>query len=116
MIIEGTIRDYLEDQLDVPVYMEKPPTVEDSYVIVEKTGGSENNCIMNATIAIQSIASSMYEASVLNEQVKKAMRGITALDNVSAARLNSDTNWTNTTTKEYRYQATYLITYLGMEV
>ena len=53
----------------------------------------------------------MYEAAVLNERVKKAMDDIAVLSNVSKSELNSDYNFTDTTKKEYRYQAVYDITY-----
>ena len=81
------------------------------YLLIEKTGSSRENFIDTATITIQSYAESMYEAAVLNERVKKAMDDIAVLSNVSKSELNSDYNFTDTTKKEYRYQAVYDITY-----
>ncbi len=53
----------------------------------------------------------MYEAAVLNEEVKEAVEGMITLDEVSKVSLNSDYNFTDTTTKEYRYQAVFDINY-----
>lgn len=111
MVIEKTILDYLTDALSVPVYMEEPTPLETDYVILEKTGSSDINKIPSATIAIQSYGGSLLDAATLNETVKAVMENIITLDSISAVRLNSDYNFTDTTTKRYRYQAIYVITY-----
>ena len=49
----------------------------------------------------------MYEAAVLNEAVKETVEGMIELDEISKIKLNSDYNYTDTTTKEYRYQAVF---------
>ncbi|OOV85805.1 hypothetical protein BTA35_0216720, partial [Oceanospirillum linum] len=59
------------------------------------------------TFAFQSYAPSMYEAAVLNEAVKETVEGMIELDEISKIKLNSDYNYTDTTTKEYRYQAVF---------
>lgn len=76
-----------------------------------KTGGGRRNLIENAIIVIQSYAGSKFRAAQINQEVKTAMNGITALDNVSACNLNSDYDYTDTETKSYRYQAVYDITF-----
>jgi hypothetical protein len=108
-MIEKTVKDYLADALDVPVWMEKPKTEElpEEYVLLEKTGSSEGNCIYRATLAIQSYAGSMYDAASLNEAVKTVMKGLVAMPEVGKVKLNTDYNFTDTKTKEYRYQAVY---------
>lgn len=111
-MIETIILDYLNENLEnVTAYMERPADPEASYVLVEKTGGGESNHIYNATIAIQSIAESMYKAASLNEEIKDLMRGAIFLDGVAKVELNSDYNFTNTSTKRYRYQAVFDITH-----
>lgn len=105
-MIEKIVADYLNQKLKVPVSMEVPEK-RNSYVVVEKTGGSESNQICTATLAIQSIAPRLSEAAALNEEVKKVMREIEELDEVSGCSLNSDYNFTDTETKKYRYQAVY---------
>lgn len=109
MIIEEIVLNYLSKNLDVPVLMEVPLDVEpvETYVVLEKTSTSEKNFICRATFAIQSIAPTLYEAATLNLYVKKAMRDIEALPEISTCLLNSDYNFTDTTTKTYRYQAVF---------
>jgi hypothetical protein len=91
----------------MPVFAEKQSNLNDKYIVIEKTGGDEENYISTATVAIQSYANSLYEAALLSKEVKHAMKNIVELDNVSKAKLNSDYNFTDTTKKQYRYQAVY---------
>lgn len=107
MIIEECIRDYLAISLSVPVYMEKPETKPDRYVIVQKTGGGMANHLRRALITIQSYASSMVEAADLSEEVIRVMKNILELDEISSCTLNSDYEFTDTSEKKYRYQAVY---------
>ena len=78
---------------------------------ISKTVGSRLNFIDSATVAVQSYAPTLYEAAALNDIVKRAMFDIIALPSVSACRLNSDYNFTDTSTKKYRYQAVFDLTY-----
>lgn len=109
-MIEKILIDYLSEALDVPVYAESPEEAEDSYVLVEKTGGGEAEYISTATVAIQSYArSSMLDAILLNAEVKSAMREAVTLNSISSVQLNSDYNFTDETKKIYRYQAVYSV-------
>jgi len=113
-MIEVTLLNYLKTKLTVPVVMEK---INDSeYVLVEKTGGGETDHLYDATFIIQSYSNSLYNAALLNEKVKKAMLGdgittygIEEENNICMCSLNSDYNYTDTTTKNYRYQAVFNI-------
>jgi hypothetical protein len=110
-MIEIIVKEYLSKQLEIEVVTERSDAKMKKYLLIEKTGSSRENFIDTATITIQSYAESMYEAAALNERVKKAMDDIAVLSNVSKSELNSDYNFTDTTKKEYRYQAVYDITY-----
>lgn len=110
-MIETILLEFLKSRLGVPVYMEVPEKDLDTFVVLEKTGSSKVNHIPSATIAAQSYGKSLYEAAKLNEQVKDAIESAIELDEISAVRLNSDYNFTDTATKRYRYQALYVITY-----
>lgn len=114
-MVEKAILDYLSDVLDVPVYMERPTKEPKSYALIEKTGSSTENYIESATLAVQSYAASMYDAAVLNERVKTAMKGSIERPDISRCDCNSDYNYTDTTKKKYRYQAIFDIVYLGGE-
>lgn len=112
-MIEKTILDYLTDALTpIPVAMEVPTQVPDTYVIVQKTGSGENNRLSAATFAIQSVAPSLYDAALLNDRVKRLMRRLPALENVFRCDCNSDYEFSNPQTKERRYQAVFEIEFI----
>ena len=92
--------------LEIPEGGGTPP-----FAVIERTGGGEENKIRHATIAIQSYGSSMYNAASLNETVISAMDGLPARPEVASCRLNSDYNFTDTTKKQYRYQAVFDVVY-----
>ena len=112
-MIEKIVFDYLNQALSVDAYMEKP-NIEDrpaEYVLIEKTGGSSDDKINGAVIALQSYADSLHRAAEINESVKDAMEGIVSLPSVFGCRLNSDYNFTDTAEKKYRYQAVFELWY-----
>ena len=49
----------------------------------------------------------MLRAIELNERVKEVAHNLTELDTVTSVRLVSDYNFTDSETKEYRYQAIF---------
>lgn len=106
-MIEEIAINHLSTALTVPVYMEIPENPPNKFVLVEKTGSSRTNRVNRATLAVQSWAGSLLEAAELNERVKAAMNELADIDDVSACRLNRDYNFTDTTTKHYRYQAVF---------
>ena len=111
-MIEKTILDYLRECLpDVPVYMEVPADRPALFVVIEKTGSSRINHIDSATIAVQSYGATLYDAAALNERVKAAMLDAITLDSISRTALNSDYNYTDTTSHHYRYQAVFDVTF-----
>lgn len=106
-MVEKKVLDWLTTQLSVPVCMERPLDVPESYVLLEKTGSSMENWIYSVTIAVQSYALTLLGAAELNELVKDAMLSMIELGDVSSVRLNADYNYTDTATKSYRYQAVF---------
>lgn len=107
-MIEEIVLKYLDNNLDVNVYLEKSTNEnEKNYVFLEKTGSGIDDFIKRSTIAIQSYGATKYEAAKLNEQVKNLMNNITDLDSISKSKLNTDYEFTDTTKKLYRYQAIY---------
>lgn len=110
-MIEKYLKDYLNDALSVPAYLERPADCPDSFVIIERTGSLNREKIGGATIAIQSHAPSMYETVCLNEEVLEAMEDAITVNEITSCRLNTSYNFTNPNTKEYRYQAVFELTY-----
>lgn len=113
-MIAKTLLDYLGTALSVPVAMEAPEQTT-GYVLIDQTGSSRTNHIITTTFAIQSYGSSLYNAMLLNEDVKSVMVGFADLDEITRVELETDYNFTNTATKQYRWQAVYLITHYQEE-
>lgn len=113
-MIETILYNYLNDPItgaSVPVYLMRPPTPPQKYIIIEKTGSSRNNYIDMATIAVQSYAPTLYEAAELNEEAKGLMLNAIELPEISSSKLQTDYNFTNTASKQPRYQAVFQVTY-----
>jgi hypothetical protein len=106
-MIEIIIKQFLDGHLSVPSFLERTEEMPDKYVLFEKTSSSKSNYLPSATFAFQSYAKTMYEAAKLNEELKEVVENLISLNEISGIRLNSDYNFTDTTTKEYRYQAVF---------
>lgn len=110
-MIEVLIKNHLDSKLEEQVFLEKPSPSVGNYVVIDKTSSSKSNHLPSATIAFQSYGTSLYKAVELNERVKRAVESLIELDEIRGVKLNSDYNFTDTTTKEYRYQAVFDIKY-----
>ena len=109
-MIEKLLLAYLNEHLDVSVYLEEPEQKDDSYVIIEKTGSGKENHLCTAMIAVQSIGASMSAVIDLNEQIKKVLDDMN-IPEVCSIHLNSDYNFTDSETNRYRYQAVFDVTH-----
>lgn len=110
-MIELIVKEYLEEILKLQVFFERPQDPPERYVLLDKTGSGKENHICRAVFAIQSYAPSLIKAAELNDAVKKAMDNLVILDNIGKSELNTDYPYTDTTRKEYRYQAIYEVAY-----
>ena len=110
-MIEKTILDHLSAVLDAPCGMEVPPDPPPHFVVLEKTGETRENCIRDAILAVQSYAPTLLEAATLSESVVAAMLNAVQLPTVAAVELNGNYNFTDTATKQYRYQAVFDVTH-----
>ncbi len=113
-MIETIILNYLKGSgitdVGTDVYMEVPENPPSEYIVIERTGGGETDLIEGGTFAIQSISKKrLSKAAEINEEVKEKMREIADFTDIYGCKLNSDYNFTNAATKEYRYQAVFLI-------
>lgn len=91
----------------VPVSGNVPEPTPEVFVTVERVGGGEENHIKRADIAVQSWAGTRAAAAQLNEQVKAAMAEAIDDGNISRCHLDTDYNFTDTTTRHPRYQAVF---------
>lgn len=110
-MIEIIVKEWLEQQLALPVYPGLPAHPPDEFLVTEKTGGGFSNRISKATIIVQSYAPSLLEAAQLNGRAKAAMLGMAALNVIGSVKLNTDYNYTDTANKRHRYQAVFDLIY-----
>lgn len=108
MIIEKIILNHLNSVMAIPYYMEEPINKPDEYGLIEKTGSTEiTKLACSSTFAIQTYAQSLEDAAERNQEMIEAMDSLINHDEVCHCELNSDYNFTDTTTKRYRYQAVF---------
>lgn len=113
-MIEAVLINYLINRTAAEghVYAEVPEDMPAMFLVIEKTGSSTEDRITTSTIVVQSYAPSLLAAAALNEDVKEAMDlSPYRCNEISACRLNSDYNFTDQTSKQYRYQAVFQITH-----
>jgi hypothetical protein len=112
-LIEQVIYDYLKSVSGVPVYLEHAPGTNGTRrIVIEKTGGGEYGALKNATFAVQSYGLTIVAAAELNNHVKNWMKKAPqTLEEICDVDLNSDYNFTDTESKEYRYQAVFDLVY-----
>ena len=105
-MIETVLLNYLNsEELSATVYMEQPKVKPEAFFVLEKTGGSQTNHINESNFIVQSNAPSLAQAAQMNEEIKAAMLNAITLDDISRVELNSNYNYTDSATKQYRYQA-----------
>lgn len=110
-MIEYVIKQYLDSHLSVPSFLERESDSPATCVVFEKTSSGQRDHTKDATFAFQSYAPTLEQAALLNEEVKRTVEQMIELDEISAVRLNSDYNYTDTSLKAYRYQAVFDIYY-----
>lgn len=112
-MIETIVLEYLTAQLAVPTVMEVPEDPPGTFVVLEKTGSGQRDYICDAMLAVQSYAPTKAAAAALNEKVKAVMAALPELPDIGRVELNSDYDFTDTTTKTPRYQAVFSVVYYG---
>ncbi|MDO4681089.1 MAG: hypothetical protein Q4A55_07585 [Aerococcus sp.] len=110
-MIEEVIRNKLVSEMGDIVFLEHPEITRPQFVVMERIGGAEHNHLSSCMMAFQSYGYTLYYAAQLNEYLKYCVRRLVELPEIAAVKLNSDYNFTNEETKEYRYQAVFEINY-----
>lgn len=107
-MIEKVLLDYLNENLgNVKCYMERPADSPEEYVLLEKTGGGIENMIFNSLITIQSFSDTLLHTAQLNDRVVSLVLNAIDLPEITWVDLNSNYNYTDTGSKQYRYQAVF---------
>lgn len=113
-MIEVDVKNFIDNNLPYHSYVQKPPEINEPCFVIEKLGGSRNEHIDTATMAIQTYAPTPYQAANTSEIMINAMlEEFIDLPNVAKIELNSSYNYPDTTIKNYRYQAVFEIYYYG---
>lgn len=113
-MIEVDVKKFIDDNFDYPALMERPNNGTGVYFVIEKVGGSRNEHIDSAMITVQTFAPSLYQAASVCEALNEAMlNDFIVLPNISSIELNSSYNYTDTKSKDYRYQSLFEIYYYG---
>lgn len=112
-MIEETMINFLNYHLSAPVYTDKPQKdIPEEYYLLEKTGGAPRDHINTSNIVLQAFAGSRYRAAQLIEDANAAvLYELIKQDNISGAELNGSGSFTDTATKQYRYQSVFVITH-----
>lgn len=109
--IESILIGYLNGK-GYTAYGEEPEKPPREYLVVGKVGSRHENHIDGAIMTIRSYSGTMAQAGDLNKQVKRLMLyDFPELAEIVSVNLNSDYPQVDPTTKRYRYQAVYDITY-----
>lgn len=110
-MIEIIVRDYLEQMLSTPVFMEFPENPPNRFVVLKKGDTNRKNWLETTMFIPESYETSMFSAAKLNDLVKAAMDRLTDLPEVSASRLGTDYPAFDEKNKRHRYQAVYNVTH-----
>nr|WP_325300312.1 hypothetical protein [uncultured Dysosmobacter sp.] len=116
-MIEQAIIDFLQGALDVPCSAETPKDPPAKYIVVERTNTTCENGLYGAILAIRSCAPTLYEAAVLSKQVRGAMLlDLLAEPWIAGVELTGDYPFTDTATKQPRYQAVFNVKFYEEEI
>lgn len=112
-MIEKTVIRYLRKKFsEEKVGYEPPKGMTDRFVTVEKTGSQQlTRGLYQSTIAVQSWGKSKQEAAELSERICTALREIPDEEDEVTSAYGADYDFTDTTTKKYRYQAVFTFTH-----
>lgn len=132
MIIEATLCEvlnylYQRGYLACPCYAEEPEEYDrpEAYHIIELTGEDGYDHVWTASMTIQTYGRTLLEASKLAKELRNAIRYLNeyGLDNeelemypgygdVGGLYVDTQYNWTDESTKRYRYQTIIEVSYM----
>lgn len=111
-MIESKVIEYLLEQFPIPVYAEVPKSKPSRFLTIERTGRVVIDHIKQANIAVQAWSSvSLEDAAQLCDEVETVMGGFISDNSIARCALENSYNFTDTSTKTYRYQAVFNIVY-----
>lgn len=115
-MIEGFVRQYLDDNMEQPVSIGRPSPMPSSFYAIQKTDSEVRNMIPTATITVYSYAPTEFEAASMNQDVKAQMLAMAEQPEICRVALDTDFSSPDTEVKSPRYQAIFYVTYYESEV
>lgn len=115
-MIEGFVRQYLDDNMEQPVSIGRPSPMPPSFYAIQKTDSEVRNLIPTATITVYSYAPTEFEAAAMSRQVKVQMQAMAEQPEICKVALDTDFSSPDTEVKSPRYQAIFHVTYYESEV
>lgn len=103
-MIEIILKDFLKNNLDIDVGMEKPENIPDKFVKIERLSHNEDNRVYDCRFAIQSYGGSLYETILLNDEIARLMRKFVMVKNISKVKIVNSYHFPDITYKRERYQ------------
>lgn len=114
-MIEVTIRDFLGNNLDIPVVMEYPKKPMKQFVLLQLADGGQINHIDAATFFVTVYADSLYSAAEIKEKVKDILFYAIQLPGISKVALGQEQAGTDTANHIYQYNLTFNFYYYREE-
>lgn len=107
-MIEKTVYDFLKLN-GLNVFEEIPKDKPATFYVLEKTGSDKRNHICESTFALQSYGLTMFNAAEMSETAKAIVERLISLSSITHVSGPRDYNYTDPTTKQYRYQMVFTI-------
>ena len=114
-MLEVTLRQYLAEELSVPVYLEVPKTIPAEYVLLQLIDSGKINQIDAATFSIVAISDSLYNAALLSNSIKEALLDSISLRCISHVDLGGEMSGIDSANKKYQYELTFNFYYYKEE-
>lgn len=115
-MIEVTLRQYLEDELSVPVVMEVPKSIPSEYILLQIIDSGKIEHIDAATFSVIVVSNSLYSAAVLRDRVKEALYNSISLDGISHVDIGGEVSGIDSANKAYQYDLTFNFYYYKEDV
>lgn len=110
-MIEFTVKEHLESNLDVKVFFEFPGNAPETFVLVRVETNPRENMLDSVMLIVDSYGPSQLETARLNAKVKTVLDQLSLLPSISASKRGGDYPAFDTIHKRYRYQAVQNIFY-----
>lgn len=110
-MIEVTIRNYLEENMTIPVLFEKPKNVPSEYVLMELIDDGNVNHVNTSVFKFHCHGQSLYESAEIAETVTDLLDESISLEQISSAKIQTKSSVVDSATKSYKYEITYTFTY-----